>query len=401
MESNDRGPGAVQPSQAAQQGAPSRESWRLLGAVILTFLVWRGALYAFDLLGLSLVPSMGKCRKQWEVFGKGHEFLNGFFRWDAGWYTMIANNGYSFRPGKPSSVAFYPLFPYLARYLGALFGSVYVGGLIVSHVAAVGAVFYVRRLGSFLFDDEVGKLASILLLVFPTSLFLTAFYTEGLFVCLAAGSMYHYLRGQYLWCGALGFFAMLTRSTGLVLFASCALDLIWQIVRRRQAFDARMGFLLLIPGGLLAFMLMLKIQVGDPLAFTKVLEHWDRRPAWPWESIVDALAGTDYAFGKDFGKVQRFIDAMAALAFVAVGVAMAIQREPVTMWVFVLLGVLLPLTTYNLAGMNRYVLGLFPAFVFLAKACRRHAGLDRWLIFAFSFFLAIYSLRFMQCGWAG
>ena len=177
-------PPAAAPAVRSEQLGVGVESnlLLLLRAALVTFIVWRGALYAFDLLGLSLTPNMGTCRKQWEVFGKGHEFWNGFFRWDAGWYSLIARNGYSFHPEKASSVAFYPLYPYLARYVGVPFGSPFVGGLIVSNAAAVGAIFYLRRLGTRLYGEPVGALASIFLLVFPTSFFLTAFYTEGLFV---------------------------------------------------------------------------------------------------------------------------------------------------------------------------------------------------------------------------
>jgi hypothetical protein len=373
----------------------------LLGAAIVTFIVWRGALYAFDLIGLSLTPNMGNCRKQWEVFGKGHEFWNGFFRWDAGWYSQIARNGYSFKPGKPSSVAFYPLFPYLARYVGAVFNSPFIGGLIVSHAAAIGALFYVRRAGAHFFSDSIGKLATILLLVFPTSFFLTAFYTEGLFLCLAAGAVYHYARGQLLASALLGFGATLTRSTGMVLFIAVALDLGYRLLRREEVWSWRMLWLLLMPAGLGTFMLMLEWQVGDPLSFTKGLEHWDRRPAWPWESLVAALAGTHYTFDKSAANTQRFIDALAALSFLAIGALMALRRERVVLWSFVVLGVIMPLTTYNLASMNRYVLALFPAFFFMAKLCEARPALERWWIFASAFFLAIYSLRFMQCGWAG
>ena len=388
-------------STAARATAADRTWLRLLGAACLTFLIWRGALLVFDLLGLSLVPSMGNCRKHWQVFGKGHEFLNGFFRWDSGWYLGIARRGYSFNEAKSSSVAFYPLFPYLSRYLGTLIGSMPVAGLILSNAATVGAVYYLRRLGALLHGDGVGKLASILLLVFPTSLFLSAFYTEGLFVCLAAGSMYYYLRGQFLWCGLLGFLAMLTRSTGLVLFVALALDLGVSLYRREQRPSPRMAALFLIPAGLAVFMLMQYVQVGDPLAFSKTMKHWGRVAAWPWQGIVDALAKTNYTFPVDFGATQRFIDALFALAFLAIGVVMAIQKQRIALWSFVILGMLLPLSTYALAGMNRYSLGLFPAFIFLANLCRERPELERWLIFVSSLLLAVYSLRFMHCGWVG
>lgn len=385
----------------ASATSPSRTWLRWLGAALVTFVVWRGALLAFDLIGLSLVPSMGTCRKQWQVFGEQHAFLNGLFRWDAGWYLKIARSGYSFNEAKGSSVAFYPLFPYLARYLGQLLGSVPVAGLLIANAATVGSVYYLRRLGALLHDDTVGKLASILLLVFPTSLFLSAFYTEGLFVCLAAGSMFHYLRGRYLWCGALGFLAMLTRSTGLVLFVALVADLGWSLYRRERQADVRMAALLLIPAGLGVFMLMQYVQVGDPLAFSKTMRHWGRHAVWPWEGIVDALRGTRYTFPVNFGKTQRFLDAGFALAFLGLGAAMAIQKQRVALWVFVIAGMLLPLSTYALAGMNRYCLGLFPAFIFVASLCRGRPELERWLIFASSLLLAVYSLRFMHCGWVG
>jgi hypothetical protein len=391
------------PASAEPRRAGARDhTWlHLLGAALLTFVVYRGALFAFDLLGLSLTPSMGNCRKQWQVFGKGHELLNGFFRWDAGWYMHIAKRGYSFNPNKSSSVAFYPLFPYLARYLGALIGSVPVAGLIIANASSVGAVYYLRRLGGLLHGDAVGKLAGILLLVFPTSLFLSSFYTEGLFVCLAAGAMFHYFRGNFLACGLLGFFAMLTRSTGLVLFIALALDLGVSVYRRERKPEARMAALLLIPAGLAVFMLIQYVQVGDPLAFSKTMKHWGRHATLPWAGIVDALAKTNFTFPVNFGKTQRFLDAAFALAFLGMGVAMAIWKQRIALWSFVILGMLLPLSTYALAGMNRYCLGLFPAFIFLAHVCRERPELQRWLIFASSLLLAVYSLRFMQCGWVG
>jgi mannosyltransferase PIG-V len=377
----------------------SLASWLL--AALLTFVIWRGSLFAFDLLGLSLTPNMGGCRKQWQVFGKAHPFLNGLFRWDSGWYLNIATRGYSYRPDSASSVAFYPLLPYLSRYLGLLVGGVPLAGLLIANAATVGAIYYLRRLGNLLGGDAVGKLATILLLVYPTSLFLSSFYTEGLFVCLAAGSMYHYFRERYLWCGLLGMLAMLTRSTGLVLFVALALDLGARLYRRELKPRISMAALLLIPAGLALFMAMQLHQVGDAFAFSKTMTHWGRHAAWPWTGIVDAFAGTDFTFSVNFAKTQRFIDAVFALVFLGIGAWMAARRERIALWVFVVLGMLLPLSTYALAGMNRYSLGLFPAFIFLAQVCQKYPGLERWLIYASTLFLAVYSLRFMQCGWVG
>ncbi len=374
---------------------------RVVAAALISFAIWRGALFCFDLLGLSLTPNMGRCRKHWQVFGAGHEFLNGLFRWDSGWYLQIAERGYSFRPDKSSSVAFFPLFPLLSRYLGKLMGGHAVAGLVIANVASVGAIAYLRLLGGALFGDRIGKLAVTLLLVFPTSLFLSAYYTEGLFLFCAIGAMYHYFRGQFVWCGCLGFFAMLTRSTGIVLFGALALDLGCQLYCKRQRFSWRMLWLLAMPVGLAVFPVYLHFKFGDAFAFAKTQEHWDRHASFPWTPVWDALWATNYAFPPDATKTQRFIDAGCVLGLVAAAACMAKQRYPVALWSYVLVGTVMPLTTYNIASMNRYVLSLFPIFLLLARLCQGRRELERWILFASGFFLAIYSLRFMQCGWAG
>jgi hypothetical protein len=253
-----------------------------------------------------------------------------------------------------------------------------VAGLLLSGVASVIAVFFLRRLGGLLFDDRVGRLAGVLLLVFPTSLFLSAFYTEGLFVCLASACMFYYFRARFLLCGVLGFCAMLTRSTGIVLFAALALDLAARLQRREQRFRPEMLGLGLIPLGLVAFMLLLEREVGDPLAFVEASQHWRG-------GVLQ----------------QRFIDALFGASFLALAAAMAAKRLPIALWSFVLLGVLLPLSTYGLGAMTRYVLVLFPAFLFMSLSCQGKPRQQAALVIGSFLLLCINSLNFMQCGWAG
>src|SRR5207253_7773676 len=49
------------------------------------------------------------------ISGDLHPLVNMWSRWDTGWYLEIAKSGYSYRPGYPSSVAFFPLYPLLIR----------------------------------------------------------------------------------------------------------------------------------------------------------------------------------------------------------------------------------------------------------------------------------------------
>ena len=382
-----------------QQG--SRTAARTFLLALGYFALFRGALFLFDYVGIHLMPPVAPCRQQWEPFGAGHNFWNGFFRWDGGWYRSIILNGYVFRPQGASSTAFYPLFPYLSKWLGAVVGSPFVAGLIISNVATVGGLYYLLELGGRFFEDAIVERAVVLLLVFPTSFFQSCFYTEGIFFCMAAASMSHFYRDRYVTAGVFGGLSMLSRSWGLVLFAALAGELAWRLLRRQTRFRPSMLGLALIPAGFGVFMLVLHYTVGDAMAFFKAMSNWGRVRSLPWATLVDAFGSRTLLLPEQFAATQRVLDAVAAVGFLGIGGTMLWQGFPLAMCLFVLGGVLLPLSTYNLDSMGRYTLSLFPAFFWLGKVSVHHPRVDRLLMFGFAFFLAIYSLRFMRCGWAG
>jgi hypothetical protein len=384
-------------------GAPQARAVPLLhelGSAFVTFAICRALLFSFDLLVMALSRSSDACPAQAPVLGPGWGWLDVFFRWDSYWYLQIASEGYSFDPNQQSNVAFFPLYPYLARALGWVLGGPAIGGLVAANVATIVAVFYLRRLGRALFDERVGQLAGVLLLVFPTALFLSVFYTEGLFLALTVACMFYYFRERFVLTGVLGFLATLTRSTGLALFGALALDLCVRVLRREQRPRLHMLALGIIPLGLVAYTALLRYQVHDPLALSKSMKHWQRAPAWPWEALVRAFSGVG-STSPWLSKEQAFVEAVFGGSFLALGAAMAVQRWPVALWSYVVLGVLMPLSTQNIAGLMRYVLVLFPAFLFLAWLCRDRRDLQRIIIAVSACFLGVYSVRYMHCYWSG
>jgi hypothetical protein len=374
---------------------------RSIQLAIVTFVVFRGALLLFEYVGVRLMPGAGTCRPQWQVFDSDFDYWNGFFRWDGAWYRRISEGGYTYHAERGSNVAFYPLFPYLARFVGVVIGNRYAAGLVVNHVATLLAIYFLHRLGQRFYSREVSERAVVFLLLFPTSFFLSAFYTEALYLCLAALSMLAFYEERYVVAGVAGGFATLSRSSGVVLFAALALDLAIRLWRRQVKFRVSMLTLLLIPAGLGVFMLILKYQVGDPTAFASALTHWGRHPSLPWVPIAEALGKLTPGLPASASQVQPMLDAITAIAFLAMAGVMAWRRYPIAFTAFVAFGVLLPLCTYNLTSMNRYVLVLFPAFFFLAQVADKRPLLERLWLFGSVFFLAIYGLRFMRCGWAG
>ena len=101
---------------ASSRFRPAAEAWL---RAALTFAAWRAVLFLFEFVALSMLPKLGTCRPQWEVFGPNNDFWNGFFRWDGGWYRNIVLSGYV-QCGPRELRRVLLLYPYLSRWLGAV-----------------------------------------------------------------------------------------------------------------------------------------------------------------------------------------------------------------------------------------------------------------------------------------
>jgi hypothetical protein len=108
----------------------------------------------------------------------------------------------------------------------------------------------------------------------------------------------------------------------------------------------------------------------------------------------------NFSFLKEASNVQRLMDASAAVMFLAIGVVMSFKRYHPALWLFVLCGVLLSLSTGLLMSSMRFTAVLFPAFYWLAEVAEDRR-VERAIVFAFTFFLALYSVMFLNAKWSG
>jgi Gpi18-like mannosyltransferase len=369
--------------------------------VLLIFLIWRGSLFLFDFIAMSFTyERTNNSNKDYQAYPqKERYFIDGWFRWDSGWYKRIAERGY-YIEGQQSDVAFFPLFPYLSRYLGYIIGSHFLAGFLISNFSTLFAIFFMYLIALSLMDEARARRSIILLLIFPASFFLSAYYTEGLFLLTITGSTYFFFKKNYFLSGLFGMAAMLTRSTGLILFGAFFLYLFYEILKKRERFSPYMLFLLLIPSGLLLFMIMLKVQVGDPLAFSKFQAGWGRHFVFPLFTPFIELYKVNWSFPRDEVNMQKFVESITSIFFLLIAIMMIIKRYNPVLWMIVLFGVLMPLSTGKVMSMVRFTAVLFPAFYYVSDICEDRR-VERFIVFLFTFFLAIYNLRFMNWFWAG
>ncbi|MFF0012114.1 mannosyltransferase family protein [Streptomyces sp. NPDC005374] len=160
-------------------------------------------------------------------------------RWDALWYTRVAELGYGYEVRLPggdvhSNLAFFPLLPWLERLLAALTPLSYAdAGFAVSLLASLAAAWGVFAVTDHVYGRRAGVCAVLLWAVLPVGIVQSMAYSESLFTALAAWSLYAVLTGRWVTAGALASLAGLTRPVGIAVVAAVWAAGIAAFVRNR------------------------------------------------------------------------------------------------------------------------------------------------------------------------
>ena len=184
------------------------------------------------LTGLALWVAWLRHGHHFPVSGHGAPGATGVWAWDGAWYRSIAEHGYAGQ-AHAHGERFFPLFPLLGRWLGAVLGGhPALALLVIANLAALGFGIGV----ALLTERELGKSAVIpatwLTLLAPGGVVLAIAYAEALTGLLAVGYLLA-VRGPARaawWAVPVGVLAGLTRPTGFLLVVVPLVEM-WQ---RRQ-----------------------------------------------------------------------------------------------------------------------------------------------------------------------
>ncbi|HMV30259.1 MAG TPA: mannosyltransferase family protein, partial [Anaerolineales bacterium] len=153
---------------------------------LLAFVLSRLLIFGAGILGDTMLPTE---EGHW-VADESSPFLSMWAKWDSQYYVDIATNGYWFRPGQQSNVAFFPLYPMTVQVLSKFFdGKIILTGFLVSNLAFFGALIFFYLLTELELGSDSAKRAVYYLAFFPTSFFFSSVYTESMFVLLSIATM--------------------------------------------------------------------------------------------------------------------------------------------------------------------------------------------------------------------
>jgi hypothetical protein len=210
--------------------------------------------------------------------------IRSMMHWDGGFFFGITQMGYSYTPGKPSLIHFFPLYPLLGWCLAKLTGwSTPAAFVILSHACFAGSLYLLaqymnRRYGP---DQGAARHAALLALSFvPAGMFFHMCYTESLFLLLCIGELYLIERRAHPLLVALVVgLATATRAIGVGLLAPLILYLARYAGRPKPFLGWCCLCLPLALGGLLAYGAYCQWAFGDALATVRDRDTlWAMRP---------------------------------------------------------------------------------------------------------------------------
>jgi len=341
--------------------------------------------------------------------GSGNVWLAGWARWDSEWYLDIAQYGYLARD---ELIAFYPLYPALVSIFAPLFGHDYVlSGVVVSTLAAFTAFFYLFKLVTEEFGEEMAGRTVLYTAIFPMSFFLLAVYSESLFLAVTVAAFYHARRGQWVFAGLAAFLAALTRSNGVLLVFPLAYEA-WQqsggsfrgvlASLPRPAFDRVFG-VIAAPIGALAWMLYLWSLVHDPLAYVhrEAQFPWWRVLSLPWNTLVSGVQDVERS---GLAPLMRAVNAtnLAAGLLLIVASILAWRRLPRAYALYLAMTTMLLFSsvpaTWPLESMPRFLVVIFPCFMLLAQLGSNQRW-DRAIVMISALLLGLFTALFSLSYW--
>jgi hypothetical protein len=320
------------------------------------------------------------------------KILSPWLRWDTMWYLWIAREGYTV---KENAVAFAPMYPFLIRIFGSLFGGQY---LLVAMVISWGSFF---GASSLLLDWANSVEAEVpssgvlwAMLTFPSAFFFFAGYTESLFLLLLLAAWQFARQGRWPLVGLLGAAATLTRFSGVFLILPF-LMIFWEQYRAGKGGWVKVLWLGLIPAVFLLWNIYAKFRYGlYPSAGLDL--GWELHWGWPWETIVGNIqniftAPPHEAFPSILDLLTIFVVVWAAIWW--------FRRKAYPEVIYLVSILFLSITKVTDLGgagsTSRYLLLLFPMYLTLASV-RKHPVWGRvvsylsvllWVLASASFFL--------------
>lgn len=325
--------------------------------IIVAFIIIKIIVISTGFIAYNLVPEDQATRQ----ILSDNIFLNPWAQYDTNAYFDIAKNGYNsqFMNGV-SNYGWYPLYPLLIKIFS--FIGYDLAAFLISNIASFFAIVYLFILIRDEFGASVTKRSILYILLFPTAYFMTAMYTESLFLLFIVASFYYARKDKWLAAGIFGFLAALTRMQGAIM----VFPLLYMYFKKYNfaLLSKKFVSIFLVPLGSLTFMLYHYLTTGDALIQFHTQSVFSRQITFPWVSITNTFSAITTA-QNPIQLVYHFFNVFVLVFFVIL-LYFAYKKLNKEYLIYFFLSLVIPLFSSTLQAISRFYLVIFPAFMVMA-----------------------------------
>lgn len=277
-------------------------------------------------------------------------------------YLDIAENNYA----TSLTEAFFPVFPFIVS-LFSWTKSLLISGLILNRFLSLIVVYLFYKLARLDYSKLVAQKSLLLLLLFPTSFFLISFYNESLFLILILSSFLLARKQKWLFASLLAAIASGTRLVGVFMFPA----LLFELYQQKKL---KPKYILIISISLLGiglYMFYLYQKFGDPLRFFTVQADFGASRS---STKFILLYQVFWRYLKmfltvDLRSILFYRVSLEFLSGLATPIILFLSRKKIrpSYLIFGWLAYLTPTLTGTFSSLPRYVLVIFPIYLYLAK----------------------------------
>ena len=308
------------------------------------------------------------------------QWIYSFANFDGIHYLLIAQNGYS-----QYEQAFFPLYPILIKFFSFIFKNYLVSSLIISYVCFLTALFVFKKyLEKILKNKRQVIWTLIFLIIFPSSFFFGAVYTESLFFLTFISSLFFFQKKKYAKSAIFAFFCSLTRLIGVFILIPFLIKILLE--KESVGNKIKKYFLLILSPiiGFASYCYYLFKTTGDPFFF------FNSQPAFGANRTTEIIilprvifryikifltAAHDFQYYVSLFELIVFTIIFSVLIYELVNIYR--KRESVKYFssrlglnLFSLVNIVLPTLTGTFSSLPRYALFSFSFFIVLSSIKR-------------------------------
>lgn len=334
-------------------------------------------------------------------------FINQYIQWDAHNYQRITDltyGGYN-ENGDLTTLAFFPLYPWIARIFKLFIRDTEISLLLISILSYSVGCGFLYKLTELDYGKSVALKAVVFISVFPHSLFFGTMMNESMLFLNSVITLYFIRKHNWPLVGIFGALAALSRMVGILLAVPAAFEwleyygILGKLKEKRikevwQLFYSKGLWIFLMLAGIFIYLFCNYKYTGD---WFKFLEYQEKYWGNGSEYFGKAIAGiADRAFTeRSFIRAAIWIPELVSITLVTAMLVYGLRRSRLMytayLWIYIIIntGFEWPIS------IARYMVCAVPAFIFLAELSERHKWLEYFITAVMAVGLGVYLTAYL------